>query len=71
MFIKTIEEMNKIVSENKELSWDGWTVVKSFKSDKAKTSKDGKLINGIWHIQQRFEPTENGWSIPEKIINNA
>jgi hypothetical protein len=71
MIIKTIEEMEKLVSSNKELSWDGWTVVKRYPSDKAKTSKQGVRIKGVWHIEQRFEATEQGWEIPGKLENNA
>jgi hypothetical protein len=71
MIIKTIEEMEKIVSSNKELFWDGWTVVKRYPSDKAKTSKQGVFIKGVWYIEQRFEATTDGWEIPGKINNNA
>lgn len=71
MIINTIEEMEKIVSSNKELSWDGWTVVKRYPSDKAKTSKQGVLVKGIWYIEQRFEPSAQGWEIPGKLGNNA
>jgi hypothetical protein len=71
MIIKTIDEMEKIVSSNKELFWDGWTVVKRYPSDKAKTSKQGVLVKGVWYIEQRFEATINGWEIPGKINNNA
>jgi hypothetical protein len=71
MIIKTIEEMEKIVSSNKELFWDGWTVVKRYPSDKAKTSKQGVLIKGVWYMEQRFEATMDGWEIPGKINNNA
>jgi hypothetical protein len=71
MIIKTIDEMEKIVSSNKELFWDGWTVVKRYPSDKAKTSKQGVLVKGVWYIEQRFEVTIDGWEIPGKINNNA
>jgi hypothetical protein len=71
MIIKTIEEMEKLVSSNKELSWDGWTVVKRYPSDKAKTSKQGVRIKGVWYIEQRFEPTSQGWEIPGKSGGNA
>jgi hypothetical protein len=71
MIIKTIDEMEKIVSSNKELFWDGWTVVKRYPSDKAKTSKHGVLIKGVWYIEQRFEASELGWEIPGKLNANA
>jgi hypothetical protein len=71
MIIKTIDEMEKVVSSNKELFWDGWTVVKRYPSDKAKTSKQGVFIKGIWYMEQRFEPTAQGWEIPVKLGSNA
>jgi hypothetical protein len=71
MIIRTIDEMEKIVSSNKELFWDGWTVVKRYPSDKAKTLNQGVLIKGVWHIEQRFEPTSQGWEIPNKFGSNA
>jgi hypothetical protein len=69
MVIKTIDEMESFVSKNKEFSWDGWTVVKNYPSDKGRTSKNGVRIKGKWYMQQRFEPTENGWLIPERQDN--
>lgn len=72
MKIKTVEQMEKIVSENKSLFWDGWSVINKYKSDKARTSKYGKFINGSWYMTRRFDPTAEGWDIPERlIINNA
>jgi hypothetical protein len=69
MIIKTIEEMESFVSKNKEFSWDGWTVVKRYPSDKAKTSKNGVCIKGKWYMQQRFDPSENGWVIAVRQDN--
>jgi len=71
MIIRTIEEMEKVVSTSKDLSWDGWTVVRRYKSDKARTSKHGVCIKGVWYIQQRFEPSIDGWNIPEQKKHNA
>jgi hypothetical protein len=71
MVIKTIDEMEKLVSKNKSLFWDGWVVVARVKTDKARTSRFGVCIKGIWYMEQRFEPGNSGWTIPEKIIQNA
>lgn len=68
MQIKSLEQMEKIVSNNQFLSWDGWTVVNSVKSDKARTSKFGAYIKGRWYLQTRFTPSRNGWSIPDKFL---
>jgi hypothetical protein len=71
MVIKTIDEMEKFVASDKNLFWDGWTVVKIYKSDKARTSKDGVRISGQWFMQERFEPGPEGWTIPEKMLLNG
>lgn len=68
MIIKSLEKMEKIVTKNNSLSWDGWTVIQSYVSDKARTSKDGVLYNGKWQIQKRFEPSKTGWDIPDKFV---
>ncbi|NDB60484.1 hypothetical protein EB001_18840 [bacterium] len=68
MIVKTLEEMEAIVSGNKGLSWDGWTVVNRYKSDKAKTSKYGVYFRGNWYISKRFEPGRDGWDIPERLV---
>jgi hypothetical protein len=69
MIIKELEQMEKIVSSNKNLYWDGWTVVNRFQSDKGRTSKNGVLVNSKWHLQQRFVPDRNGWDIPQKFVS--
>lgn len=68
MVIKDLEQMESIVASNKSLSWDGWTVVNSYPSEKGRTSSNGKLINTRWHLQNRYEPTRSGWNIPSKFV---
>jgi hypothetical protein len=60
--------MEKIVKRNRELMWDGWTVVHFYPSEKARTSKFGARIKDRWHIVRRFEPTSKGWDIPHKLV---
>ena len=68
MIVDKLDQMEKIVSKNKALFWDGWTVVNIYKSDRAKTSKYGMYINGQWYMSKRFEPSRNGWDIPERLV---
>lgn len=68
MQIKSLEKMESIVSKNKSLSWDGWTVLNSYQSEKGRTSPLGAFINNKWHIQNRFVPSSNGWEIPDKFV---
>lgn len=60
--------MESIVSANKTLSWDGWTVLDTYPSDKGRTSKQGVFANEKWHMQRRFDPTSTGWEIPDKYV---
>ena len=69
MKIKSLEQMEELVKKNRELIWDGWTVVHSYQSDKARTSKFGRRVNNKWHLQRRFELSRDGWDIPKRFIN--
>ena len=69
MIIKTLEHMENIVLQNKELSWDGWSVVHMYPSSKSRTSKYGIYHNGDWFMTKRFAPNRNGWDIPERFVN--
>ena len=68
MQIKSLEQMEKIVSSNKSLHWDGWTVVNSYPSEKGRTSSQGAFVSGKWHLQRRFVPSQTGWEIPDKFV---
>lgn len=68
MKITSLETMEEVVSKNKSLFWDGWTVVNSYASEKGRTSNQGAFRNGQWHLQKRFVPTTSGWDIPDKFV---
>jgi len=69
MYIKSLEEMEKIVDSFRFLYWDGWDVIQTFPSDKARTSKRGIFKNGRWYLHNRYRPGAKGWNIPDKLIN--
>lgn len=69
MNITSIEKMEEIVNNNKSLSWDGWTVINKYKSEKGRTSKYGKYIDGAWYMTRRFVPGKNGWEMPERFTD--
>jgi len=71
MKIKTLEQMELIVSSNKNLSWDGWDVVNYTRSEKARTSKYGKFVNGKWYLVKTFKPDLSGWDIPDRIVEDT
>lgn len=68
MNIKSLKKMEQIVSRNRQLSWDGWTVVHSFKTPNGWSSPSGAYVDGKWFIQNRYEPTTSGWEIPDKLV---
>jgi hypothetical protein len=68
MLIQSLEEMETIVKNNDELTWDGWTVVSLKPVDSGIMQKDALFIKDKWYLQKRFELTENGWEIPTKIV---
>jgi hypothetical protein len=68
MIIKELEQMESIVSKNKALSWDGWTVVSSYPSDRASVSKNGAMVNGKWCMVSKISPNRDGWDIPDKYL---
>lgn len=60
--------METIVSKTKGLSWDGWNVVHTYPSDKARTSKFGVFKDNIWKMQKIYSPMRQGWEIPNKFV---
>lgn len=68
MLISSLEQMEKIVSRNKNLRWEGWDVLFSYPSEKARTSKFGARVNDAWHLQRRIPITDQGWHLPKKYV---
>jgi hypothetical protein len=68
MLISSLEKMENIVENNKSLSWDGWTVLENRTNENGMMSQDGVLVNGKWIVQKRYEPSANGWEIPNKFM---
>ncbi len=67
MYIKSLEQMEKFVAKNKSLFWSGWDVFSKVKTDKGRTSKNGIVLNGDWHIVNKIKLDRQGWHIPEKL----
>jgi hypothetical protein len=59
--------MEKIVSSRKDLSWDGWNVVRHSSGHNAQYSPNGVYLNGEWMKKKVFPVTESGWHLPNNI----
>jgi hypothetical protein len=68
MLITSLDQMEKIVSSNKSLKWDGWTVINYTYTPTAWTKTNGAFLDGKWYTANRYEPTESGWDIPAKFV---
>lgn len=68
MIIKSLEEMEAIVENNDDLSWDGWTVIENRTKDNGAMSKDGAYVDGKWIVQKRYDANTKGWEIPNKLV---
>lgn len=68
MLINSLEKMERIVENNRALTWDGWTVVESNFKENGVVSKDGAYVNGRWIVQKRYDANANGWEIPDKFV---
>lgn len=66
--INSLEAMESIVKNHRQLSWDGWTVVETFPSEKGYYSKFGVYKNNKWHIKKEFIPSSQGWELPDKYV---
>ena len=68
MLIKSLDDMEVLVENNDNLSWDGWTVIETKTNENGAMSKDGAFVDGRWIVQKRYDATTNGWEIPNKFM---
>lgn len=70
MIVKSLEQMEKIVSNNNRLSWIGWDVIELIPSKTAMFENNGVYKNNTWSIQKTYKSDSNGWNIPDKYKVN-
>lgn len=68
MNIKTLEQMENIVSANSQLRWDGWNVVHLSPSNSAMFKANGVFVDGIWYTKTIYSPDQSGWNINSKHL---
>jgi hypothetical protein len=66
MVVKSLEVMEKIVGNNRDLMWSGWDVLELKKTNLGRTDANGIRIKNNWFIKKTFSPDRNGWDIPNK-----
>ena len=70
MNITTLDQMEKIVSTNSNLRWDGWNVIHLLQSKTAIYKTNGAFVNGNWYIKTIYAPDQSGWKINQKHLES-
>ena len=68
MLINSLEQMDKIVDNNPNLSWKGWDVVEMAFDPMAFTKLNAAFVDGKWVRIKTYPITEQGWEIPLKFV---
>lgn len=70
MLVSNLNAMEKFVSENKNLRWEGWNVIHLSKSNSAMYKPSGAFIDGQWYVKTIYAPDRNGWKINKKHLES-
>jgi hypothetical protein len=70
MVIKDLKQAEKIVENNKSLSWKGWDIVYLTEDENGFFNKDGKFVDNKWHIHKTYS-YKNGWNLPDNLVRNV
>jgi hypothetical protein len=68
MKINSLEQAEKIVENNKSLTWDGWNIVQLTKSPTAWMKPEGIRKDNEWFLQKHYNLSEEGWELPAKFV---
>jgi hypothetical protein len=71
MRISSIQEMEKIVESNPNMSWDSWSVL-ILTDDDGYYTKNGIFKDGKWKTQYVYNMSEYGvWNIPDRFLTHV
>ena len=68
MFVTDENVMEDIVSNNSNLSWEGWDVLRWEEKRNAMLNTKGRFRDGKWHLVTRFPLTSEGWKVPKFLL---
>jgi hypothetical protein len=72
MIVKNSDDAHEIVNKNPELSWEGWTIVRTVQDDYAEYLAIGTFNreDGRWYRKEKFPLHEFGWDIPDSVVRD-
>lgn len=66
----TLDEAEAVVSRNRFLSWDGWTITTWRKDERGEYDRRGQRRRGKWGILFRYPVQNDGtYRIPQSYVN--
>lgn len=71
MKITSLDDAERIVENNPELSWDGWNIVYLVQDDYAEFLHIGLFDKSSqkWYKKFVFECSQDGWDILDSVIS--
>ena len=64
MLLSSLESAEAVVASNRQLSWDGWNIVRHKPNRAGWMLKNGAFKDGKWFEKTVYEPGRQGWNIP-------
>ncbi len=71
MKITNLESAEKIVLNNKKFSWNGWDIVYKKEIKDGYTDSQAVFIDNKWYTQKVFKINNDGWNIPDGLIESV
>lgn len=70
MYIKSMDTMEDIVTNNKSLMWESFNVVEvKSASHNAPLKKQARYMDGQWHNVRVYPLTSQGWDVPKTWVS--
>lgn len=73
MKVIDLNQAEKLVNSNPNLSWDGWDIVFLKEDEYAEFLSSGYFDRNTekWYRRQVFYCEDNGWSIPDSVLTKG
>jgi len=66
--INSLEKAESLVSNNSQLSWNGWDIEYLYQDDNAFMKTSGVFKDDRWYTKEIFRCVNGQWNIPDRIV---
>lgn len=68
----TLRQAERLETKNKNMFWDGWTLVVVNERKDGYQDRNGIFFNGKWSVQHRIRLTKKGqFNVPRRYLRNS